>query len=313
MIKYLFMYPFQISFILIRKLIGHRKFKRHYYGVKKIEKNINKSNDIISELIATNKPFLVSRYGDTELKTMVQYHEKRYKFRKDYSEKLKRAMHMNAGFFPATTDNLDKFSKIMIESSNNVDVFGVWYNFMESFIVGEYAKKSKLVYLENLEPYRSLVPWSKNLSGKKVLVVHPFTESIEQQYKIKDKLFQDVNVLPDFELITYKSVQSNAGAVTEFNDWFDALTKMKDDIAKIDFDIAIVGCGSYGLPLSSMIKDMGKSVIHLAGATQILFGVRGARWDSRKDMKNIINDHWIRPNLKERPKDADLVEGACYW
>ena len=79
------------------------------------------------------------------------------------------------------------------------------------------------------------------------------------------------------------------------------------------FDVAIVGCGSYGMPLAARIKGLGKQVIHLAGATQILFGIRGARWDARPYMQKFFNENWTRPSATERPKNADLVEGACYW
>ena len=85
------------------------------------------------------------------------------------------------------------------------------------------------------------------------------------------------------------------------------------DIKQIDFDIAIVGCGAYGLPLAAKIKEIGKQAIHLAGATQILFGIRGARWDVRPEMQKYFNEYWIRPSDSERPKDAQSVEGACYW
>ena len=77
--------------------------------------------------------------------------------------------------------------------------------------------------------------------------------------------------------------------------------------------MAIVGGGAYVLPLAAKIKAMQKQVIHLAGATQIMFGIRGARWDVRPEMQRFFNESWIRPSESERPKDAQSVEGACYW
>ena len=61
------------------------------------------------------------------------------------------------------------------------------------------------------------------------------------------------------------------------------------------------------------IKKLNKQVIHLAGATQILFGIRGKRWDIRPEMQQYFNEHWTRPLESERPKDAQKVEGGCYW
>ncbi|WP_274095727.1 hypothetical protein [Riemerella anatipestifer] len=40
--------------------------------------------------------------------------------------------------------------------------------------------------------------------------------------------------------------------------WFDALEDMKNKIDLVDFDVAIIGCGAYGLPLASYIKNKGK-------------------------------------------------------
>ena len=77
---------------------------------------------------------------------------------------------------------------------------------------------------------------TKSLEGKKVLVVHPFEKSIIKQYK-RDKIFYN-GFLPQFELITLKSVQS-LGGITQFIDWFQALDYMKNKISEIDFDIAL--------------------------------------------------------------------------
>ena len=192
-------------------------------------------------------------------------------------------------------------------------MYGVWYNLMEDYVIHKKSPGAELVRLTALEPYRSNNPWSKALEGKRVLVVHPFEESIKTQFAKREKIFENPDVLPKFELITYRAVQTNAGGTSDYKDWFAALDAMFNDIKKIDFDIAIVGCGAYGLPLSAKIKDLGKQVIHLAGATQIMFGIRGARWDVRPDMQKYFNSYWIRPSESEKPKNAKAVENACYW
>ena len=61
---------------------------------------------------------------------------------------------------------------------------------------------------------------------------------------------------------------------------------------------------------------MGKGAIHLGGATQILFGIMGKRWerDGYADlMSNIINEYWTRPLLEEHVLGEEEVEGGCYW
>jgi len=45
---------------------------------------------------------------------------------------------------------------------------------------------------------------------------------------------------------------------------------MKNEISEIDFDVAIIGAGAYGLPLASYIKEMGRQAIHMGGSTQMV-------------------------------------------
>lgn len=311
-IPYLFAKGKNVVLCLIRKIVGHHNFSRRSYYGEKIG-DISEANDIIYKALLGDKPFLAARFGDAELRSLVYAIENDSGLRKNYPDYIKRVMHMNAGFFPANERYLSEFGRTLWEASKSVDLFGVWFNLLEDYVIHQTSPNAKLVNLESLEPYRSERPWSKALKGKKVLVVHPFEESIQHQYAIHEKLFDNKDVLPDFDLITYKAVQTNAGGETEYRTWFEALEAMYNDIKIIDFDIAIIGCGAYGLPLAAKIKNLNKKVIHLAGATQILFGVRGARWDARPEMQHFFNEYWIRPSETEKPKDARKVEGACYW
>ena len=310
--NYLFAKARNVFWCTIRKIVGLRRFRRfHYYG-HSIKGYEGASQTIYNHLVS-GEPFLAARFGDAELRALVYTIEKNMGLRDSFPEYIKVAMHRNAGFFPADDAHLTEFGNLLWESSKEVNVFGVWYNLLEDYVIHSTSPDATLVELEGLEPYRSNCPWSKALKGKKVLVVHPFEESIKHQFDNREKLFANPDVLPDFQLITYKTIQTNAGGTCEFSTWFDALDKMYNDIKELDFDVAIVGCGAYGLPLAAKIKKLNKQVIHLAGATQIMFGIRGARWDVRPEMQKYFNEYWIRPSASERPKDAQSVEGACYW
>ncbi|PJX32126.1 hypothetical protein CWM53_11795, partial [Klebsiella sp. A-Nf5] len=141
-------------------------------------------------------------------------------------------------------------------------------------------------------PFLYKQPWTKNLEGRKVLVIHPFIDEIKSQYENRENIWSDPDVLPNFELLTYKPIVSMLDNKTEFKTWFEALEKMQNDIKKMDFDVAIIGCGAYGLPLASFIKDLGKQSIHLAGWTQVLFGIKGKRWDDLPQISRFYNEHW---------------------
>jgi len=312
-IEYLFAKFRNIFWVILRRIIGYSKFTRKSYNGKKIESYDFTNREILKALLNEKTPFLASRFGDTELRTVIYTIEICIGLRKKYPRSICEKMRMNAGFFPATQENMFLFGKLMIESCKEVDIFGVWYNLLEDFVIDKFNPRSKLVVLESLEPYRNKNPWSAALKGKKVLVIHPFAETINNQYQRREKIFDNKNVLPDFELITLKAVQSNANSKVNYEDWFIALEDMYQKAKNIDFDIAIVGCGSYGMPLSAKLKQLNKKVIHLAGATQLLFGIRGARWDERPEMKHLFNDNWVRPAESETPELASKVEGGCYW
>ena len=133
------------------------------------------------------------------------------------------------------------------------------------------------------------------------------------QYKKRELLFANKDVLPAFELITLKAVQTIAGEQADFETWFDALAYMEHKIDQIDFDVAIIGCGAYGFPLAAYCKKIGKKAIHLGGATQILFGIKGKRWDDLPEVNKFYNEHWVRPLPEETPQQNKKVEGGCYW
>jgi hypothetical protein len=291
--------------------------------------NAENSNKMIYDFIRAGKPAMVSRFGTPESKCLLNYLELQglrskgflsnldAKFTGAYSKwrlDVKADLLNLVGFFPTTDEMLDRFGAFYIEQIKKIDVIGIW-GFVpgETFLVKKFCSNATAYNPLALEPYFFANPWSKALEGKKVLVIHPFAKSIKQQYSKKQHLFKDKSVLPDFQLKVITAVQSIAGTKTKFTNWFDALTSMQDQIDLIDFDIAIIGAGSYGLPLSAYIKEKGKIAIHVGGATQILFGIKGKRWDVHPNIAPLYNDYWIRPDISELVPEAYRVEGACYW
>ncbi len=81
----------------------------------------------------------------------------------------------------------------------------------------------------------------------------------------------------------------------------------------ISFDIAIIGCGAYGLPLAAYVKKIGKKTIHIGGATQLLFGIKGNRWETDGVSSKFMNDFWVNPLPSEYPENFLNVEQGCYW
>lgn len=233
-----------------------------------------------------------------------------------YSKNQTRIFCNNAGFFPNDKKQIDLFAELMIESANEIDMIGVWNLQMEDYFVNNFMRDDILIcQLRALEPwYSEQSCWSQHLQGKRVLVVHPFSETIRTQYQKREEIFPGTHILPEFDLVTLKAVQSAAGQKdNRFSDWFEALDYMVEKAMETSFDIAILGCGAYGFPLAAKLKKAGKQAIHLGGATQLLFGIKGRRWESMPQISRMFNEAWVRPQFCDRPEGANSVENGCYW
>jgi hypothetical protein len=301
----------------IKRLLGikepeniHNIIYKEYAGKAILEEQ--EANDKIYQLLASKKPAMIARIGSTELRCLTNYLSIN-QGKASWNPSVIDEMWHASGFFSNTPPMLERFSEEFIEHLKNLDILGVWFNDGEKYTAEHICPQSDFVSLVSLEPYYHSNPWSRILEGKKVLVIHPFAESIEQQFKKREQLFEDKLVLPNFDLQTIKAVQSITGNKPPFSTWFDALEYMTEEASKRDFDIAIIGAGAYGLPLASQIKQMGKQAVHLGGATQVLFGIRGKRWDNMPEIAVFYNKYWAIPKGSEKPKDADTMEGGAYW
>lgn len=160
----------------------------------------------------------------------------------------------------------------MLECCGELDLLGTWpHLYMEDYLIKKYMDNAIVTKLGYLAPWyyywsdkKNVVPWTRALSGKKVSVIHPFVDTIKKQYETnRDKIFPNIcagdDLLPAFELITLKAVQTQAGTKDDrFKDWFEALAWMELEIDGLDFDVAIIGCGAYGFPLASYVKKKEK-------------------------------------------------------
>lgn len=300
-------------------------------------KDPQKASDVIFKHLISDVPCMIARYGATELYCLSNY----LGVKKGYSIKTisefifqnaepwwwmqNRLYNMrnNAGFFPLEIKLIEKYCELLLADTEYLDVLACWLS-KENLLSSKLAKVEK-IFLPLLEPYYSEQPWTRAFEGKKVLVVHPFANQIKRQYEVnRDKLFRNPLILPVFELKVLPAIQSIGGESNGFATWFEALNYMKNEIDKIDYDISIIGCGAYGFHLAAHVKRSGKKAIHMGGATQLLFGIKGNRWEDPMygvrewDLPygfytNIFNEYWTKPGEEGRPKNAESVEGACYW
>jgi hypothetical protein len=284
------------------------------------------ASDLIKTKLLSDEPVMICRFGSTELNCVLTYYfasQNRSLFGKatDYfrgvtnpfqwKDETINAMCNNAGFFPPSIELLEKFSKLMLEDMKLVDVLGTCLK--NEKLLSHYLSNAVKVPLPDIEPYYHQNPWTDALEGKTVLVIHPYEESITKQYAKRKHLFKDKRILPDFELKTIKAVQSIANSKTEFETWFDAYDHMCNQISNTNFDVAIIGCGAYGFPLSAHVKRVGRKAVQMGGPTQIMFGIKGKRWEEHPFISTLINEHWVRPSQSETPFNYSKVEDGCYW
>lgn len=294
------------------------------------DKKDQEANDAILKCLNsyTGGGFMISKWGTYELAQVVStyFHFKGmttndlvdfFKYRINIIDESKsvKPLHSNAGVFPMTKENGRRFALQALEDCKLINVLGSYIQ--QESVLKDVMKPKLRVNLDAFyAPWLFNNPWTKWLKGKKVLVVHPFVESISYQYhNNRERLFVNPEVLPEFEsLVCIKAVQTQAGEKCQFRDWFEALDYMKKQIDECDYDVAIIGCGAYGMSLAAHVKRQGKVAIHLAGWTQMLFGVYGERWVSQQSKySSVINQYWIRPNKSENVKNGDKIEGGCYW
>jgi len=277
--------------------------------------SLENANEFLAAEINESSSFMAGRVGGTEMgcitNTILQ--EKGYIKTIDF-DAYEKGNHAN-GLFPLNQSTFDRFKNIMNAATEECDLVGAVYWILEEYHFKKHLHNDAMIsHVRVFDFWRFDHPWTKALEGKKVLVIHPFEDTIRSQYQKRRYLFSNPEMLPEFQLYTLKAVQTIAGQKDDrFVDWFEALDYMYNEAMKIDFDVALIGCGAYGYPLAAKLKKAGKCSIHMGGVTQILFGIIGSRWENEPGASDFFNEYWVRPSADEIPTGAQNVESGCYW
>lgn len=295
------------------RAIAKKRLVRKSIGNKPIM-TAEEANSFIISRIQSGNAFMAGRLGTIELSSMDHAYQKKIGLKKTISANTIDMLCNNAGFFPHSEKGVEEFSRLMLDDLKEVDLLGCWQD--NELYYCKYFTNDKIEFcqLKYIEPeLGNQHSWLSALKGKKVLVIHPYEKTILNQYVRRLDVFPN-DFLPKFELKTIKAVQTIAGTKDDrFETWFDALKWMEERIDETDFDIALIGCGAYGFPLAAYIKRKGKQAIHIGGATQLIFGIIGSRWEDREYVKKCINQYWVHPLPEETPDRAKSIENACYW
>jgi len=140
--------------------------------------------------------------------------------------------------------------------------------------------------------------FESELKEKTVLVISPFSRSIEKNFPNRGNFFANYRY-PDFALRTLNTPITYSGLPSELYphaDWFETLDHLKKALNDIDFDIALLSCGSYAMPLGLHIQDaLSKQAIYVGGILQLYFGVMGRRYDGPFVTRQINKHAFIWP------------------
>lgn len=283
--------------------------------------SVEHGNQKIEEFIKARRPFAIARLGETEQRVIgYGLHNSIPKWDFIKQRRILQNECANwcegAGFFPKKLGLLPKFIETYLKAFEEIDMLAIWGQKYEPYLLNKYMQNACVCRAKSLAVVENEIPWTRQLKGMKVLVISPFAESIEKQYEKRLLLHKNDELLPEFELKTLKAVQSPriSGKRSEHRNWFCALDWMYNETIKTDYDVALLGCGAYAVPLSALIKSSGHGAITTCGGTQLIFGIMGKRWDTPYYREFLgVNENWVYPSGDEIPYRSKWVENSCYW
>lgn len=147
--------------------------------------------------------------------------------------------------------------------------------------------------IEGIHPFlNSIKKWG---AGSKILIVSPFSDSLQYQHTRSAQLLKDFEY-PQFELVTYTSpitynnrADISSGTIlSRCSNWNSELQLMISEISSLDFDVALLSCGSYAPAIGVAIQNLGKKAIYLGGVLNVFFNIQGQRYDN-EFVKSISN------------------------
>lgn len=293
---------------------------------QKSDKSIEEGSNIIYQTILKSleegKGVLIGRHGTIEL-TMMLLHEHTKMLDKQRLPILEK----NAGIFPKSQEAVTEWIKAYKEATASANVMAAgWYTPLgkaELSFLEKIAPSVHLAPLRALEPYYlpDELCWMRALESQNVTVVSSFTSSMNTQLPYKKGIWPNrPNMLP--ESVKWNFVRSYYSPALakgrchwpdSITSWKEALDYLEGRVLQTGAKICLIGCGGLAMPLAAKLKQKGLICIVLGGAIQILFGIKGKRWEKHPVISTLFTDDWIYPRDDEIPNGSDEVEGGCYW
>jgi len=262
-------------------------------------------------------PFFIGRITDVELRMSYDlYHGSLMNI-----VSCKQELENNAGIHVKNNASLHIYVQRFIQAYDHCthiaewDKRGIMYQSVgkcQEWITQRTPRTPKIDAM-NLEPYYFEDSWMPALKGKRILIIHPFAASFEKQVTKLHELFPNRSWFEDCTCTFIKPPMTMAGNHQD-KDWQEHVEAFLPQLDSIEFDVALVAAGGYGMLISDYVfTTRHRSVMYIGGALQIFFGVIGKRWFTNPKVMALVNDNWIRPAQDERPLHYAKVEKGCYW
>lgn len=299
------------------------KWRRWARKAHESEEEIRRDAARMSAGLRSDGPLAAGKVGTTELMTL-EYFDRRIQLPWPQSASWRRPttrLYECSGFFPIAKRDILDWVALFLKSLETMDLIAEWqtpHTFLSAYenrLLAFRAPRAARISLNALHPVHPPASWLTELCSLRWLVISPFGATIRSQLPHLEKL----GFFPPEALPLLSQVRSNCHILrcpqlpylepSRHRDWFEALAEMKRSMQSTPFDVALVGAGAWSLPLVAHAKKLGKKGLHLGGQLQLLFGIKGGRWDRG----NFYNEAWVRPLPEERPTGFMRMEKGAYW
>ncbi len=264
-------------------------------------------------------PTALGRLGINELNAAIMYskvkHPRWVRYDQDYVPK---GLNVNVGVFPREDSVFERWSADYLKANKDMDILAVYLNVNELYYIRKYlSSEVKLSRSWVIHPMLPGMNWMEACNGKKVLVVSQNIGTIRTQLSAKEAIWSKIDFdLPDADYSYIKPSFSPAvDPSNQAGSWFEELERLKSEMDRVDYDVALIAAGGYANFLAAHAKKRGKVGINMGGALDPLYGIKTKRYAGGNNAMpaTYMNDAWVFPAEEDKPKNSNSIEDGCYW
>ena len=166
--------------------------------------------------------------------------------------------------------------------------------------------KPTLPYMElDFGFYKKLVEEITKVDNR-ITIVSYFIEDMKRQLENITHIHPWMASIKWTFVKSHNTIQGN----NKHKSWSETFIDLKKRVDRTEAKYVFLSCGCYGLPLCNYLKSQGRNPLYIGGFLQLLFGLKGKRWEERQEITKEYNKYWKYPSIK--PMNSEKVENWCY-